>query len=140
MHLLLLLIALSLYSVLAIEFKNKEHSNYGTHNNKEHIQEHLKSLQTDEDTPSTLSDEDMVYYMFLTHDTNGDGHLDGHELRHAFTDFGDDHVDSTQFLSLDEVTDMVDHVLQEDDLNGDGLISWAEYLESQLYHGQNIPS
>ncbi|CAO3630034.1 unnamed protein product [Mucor hiemalis] len=75
----------------------------------------------------------MIYYLFLIHDVNSDGYLDGHELRQAFTDFGGDE-DATQYLSLDEVTEMVDHVLEEDDLHGDGLISWPEYLESQQYH------
>ncbi|KAI8641086.1 hypothetical protein BD408DRAFT_346815 [Parasitella parasitica] len=74
----------------------------------------------------------MIYYLFVIHDTNGDGYLDGHELRAAFTDF-DEH-DGEDPLTLQEVTDMVDHVLLEDDKNGDGLISWSEYLESQLYH------
>jgi Ca2+-binding EF-hand superfamily protein len=85
-----------------------------------HIREHLKSLaeKTDE-IPPDLSDEDMIYYLFLIHDVNGDGFLDGHELRTAFTDFGDEHEDATQYLSLDEVTEMVDHVLEEDDLDGE---------------------
>jgi hypothetical protein len=55
----------------------------------------------------------------LIHDVNGDGFLDGHELRAAFTDFGDEHEDATQYLSLQEVTEMVDHVLEEDDLDGE---------------------
>ncbi|KAI9473574.1 MAG: hypothetical protein EXX96DRAFT_488553 [Benjaminiella poitrasii] len=76
----------------------------------------------------------MIYYLFLIHDVDGDGFLDGHELRAAFTDFGED--DATQYLSLEEVTEMVDHVLAEDDLDGDGLISWSEYLESQNYHNK----
>ncbi|KAI8367802.1 hypothetical protein EDC96DRAFT_442029 [Choanephora cucurbitarum] len=80
----------------------------------------------------------MIYYLFLIHDLNGDGFLDGHELRAAFTDFGDEHEDVTHYFSLQEVTDMVDHVLEEDDLNGDGLISWSEYLESQNYHHAEV--
>ncbi|KAI9020823.1 hypothetical protein CLU79DRAFT_219563 [Phycomyces nitens] len=78
----------------------------------------------------------MVYYLFVVHDKNADGHLDGHELRAAFTDFEEGDEDPTKFISLEEVTEMVDHVLEEDDINGDGLISWDEYLQSQLYHGQ----
>ncbi|GAA5812375.1 hypothetical protein MFLAVUS_005827 [Mucor flavus] len=133
---LLLLLCIFFAVVHAIEFKNREHSNYGDHkDNKEHIKEHLNSLSgKSTEIPPDLSDEDMIYYLFLIHDVNGDGFLDGHELRTAFTDFGDEHEDATQFLSLDEVTEMVDHVLEEDDLDGDGLISWSEYLESQQYH------
>ncbi|KAI9355577.1 hypothetical protein BD770DRAFT_323799 [Pilaira anomala] len=81
----------------------------------------------------------MIYYLFVIHDINGDGYLDGHELRAAFTDFDhdDEHghtEEKEELIPLDEVNEMVDHVLEEDDKNGDGLISWSEYLESQLYH------
>ncbi|KAI8372773.1 uncharacterized protein BYT42DRAFT_536228 [Radiomyces spectabilis] len=115
------------------------HSNYGIDKtNKEHIKEHLKALSGDNlDELPPLSDKDMIYYLFVIHDTNGDNHLDGHELRAAFTDFDDvSEIDPTEFISLEEVTEMVDHVLEEDDLDGDGRISWEEYIQSQLYHGQ----
>ncbi|KAI8371822.1 hypothetical protein BD560DRAFT_369540 [Blakeslea trispora] len=139
---LFFILALSFCALLAqaIEFKNKDHSNYGDNKeNKEHIREHLRKLSADSgEEPKDLSDEDMIYYLFLIHDLNGDGFLDGHELRAAFTDFGDEHEDATKYLSLEEVTEMVDHVIEEDDLNGDGLISWSEYLESQSYHHAEI--
>ncbi|KAI8376991.1 hypothetical protein BD560DRAFT_391353 [Blakeslea trispora] len=118
-------------------FESGHSSNYGDEHNKEHIQEHLKALgKGGEDID--LTEEDTLYYLFLIHDLNGDGFLDGHELRVAMSDF--DHQDNkgTEFdLSLEEVTRMIDHVLGEDDKNGDGLISWSEYLESQLYHDDN---
>ncbi|KAI8973395.1 hypothetical protein BDF20DRAFT_882138 [Mycotypha africana] len=92
-----------------------------------------------------LSEDDIVYYMFVLHDTNGDGYLDGNELREAFIDYGKDHqhdegerkqknIDKDVAFTLEDVTAMVDHILEEDDKNGDGLISWSEYLESRLYH------
>lgn len=85
-----------------------------------HIREHLKSLsENSEELPPELSEEDMIYYLFLIHDVNDDGFLDGHELIAAFTDFGDEHEDVSKFLSLDEVVEMVDHVLQEDDKDGE---------------------
>ncbi|KAI7900908.1 uncharacterized protein BX663DRAFT_515683 [Cokeromyces recurvatus] len=106
------------------------HSNYGDEkNNKHHIEEHIQSMLNNSST-TPISNDDMIYYLFVIHDVNGDGYLDGHELRSAFTDF-----DSNEPIpSLEEVTEMVDHVMLEDDKNGDGLISWNEYLESQLYH------
>lgn len=82
----------------------------------------------DDASPETpeLSEKDMIYYLFVIHDTNGDGYLDGHELRAAFTDFDhddDEHANITEqqqeIISLIEVTDMVDHVLLEDDKNGE---------------------
>ncbi|KAG2235118.1 hypothetical protein INT48_006499 [Thamnidium elegans] len=117
------------------------HSNYGDEKkNKQHIQEHMKAMTKDDKSTETpeLSEKDMIYYLFVIHDINGDGYLDGHELRAAFTDFDheDGHTDEEkeELIPLDEANDMVDHVLLEDDKNGDGLISWSEYLESQLYH------
>ncbi|CAO3667001.1 unnamed protein product [Rhizopus stolonifer] len=135
---LLLLLFISSF-VSAIDFKNNDnHSNYGENKfNKAHVQKHLNALNSKDadQTLPDLSDEDIIYYLFLIHDRNGDGFLDGHELRQAFTDFGDE--DASKFLSLEEVTEMIDHVIEEDDLNGDGLISWSEYLESQTYHNQS---
>jgi Ca2+-binding EF-hand superfamily protein len=66
------------------------------------------------------SENDMIYYLFVIHDTNGDGYLDGHELRAAFTDFDHDDTQETHdLIPLDEVNAMVDHVLLEDDKNGE---------------------
>ncbi|OBZ87805.1 Multiple coagulation factor deficiency protein 2 [Choanephora cucurbitarum] len=122
------LILLLFFSYVYAEHKLDRHtSNYGDDHNKEHIQEHLKTLNKDN---LELSEEDAIYYLFVIHDLNGDGFLDGHELRVAMSDFDHEELD----LSLKEVTEMIDHVLEEDDINGDGLISWSEYLESQLYH------
>lgn len=75
-------------------------------------------MSKDQEAPE-LSEQDMIYYLFVIHDTNGDGYLDGHELRAAFTDFDDDHQTEEEELTLEEVTDMVDHVLLEDDKNGE---------------------
>ncbi|KAI9312706.1 hypothetical protein BX666DRAFT_815411 [Dichotomocladium elegans] len=119
-------------------YEQAGHSNYGEEkSNKQHIMEHIKTMAKDgADPPQDLSENELIYYLFVLHDTNADGHLDGHELRAAFTDFDEDEEDDlTGYVSLEEVTDMVDHVLEEDDINGDGLISWEEYLQSQLYHG-----
>lgn len=83
-----------------------------------HIKEHLKDLPVDEAKMENLDEKDTLFYLFSMHDYNKDGFLDGHELRAAFTDFEHDE-DVSELISLDEVTDMVDHVLEEDDLNGE---------------------
>ncbi|KAG1441770.1 hypothetical protein G6F46_012165 [Rhizopus delemar] len=114
------------------QYQKEGHSNYGDHENNEdllkHIQEHFKGIPETE--MPEMTGKDIIFYLFVVHDLNGDGYLDGHEIRCAYTDF---HFKNNS-PSLNEVTDMVDHVLEEDDLNGDGLISWNEYLESQAYH------
>lgn len=86
-----------------------------------HIMEHIKSMAKEgQDPQAKLTENELVYYLFVLHDTNNDGHLDGHELRAAFTDFDEDEEDDpTRYVALDEITDMVDHVLEEDDLNGE---------------------
>jgi Ca2+-binding EF-hand superfamily protein len=79
-------------------------------------------MAKDETEGPELSEQDMIYYLFVIHDTNGDGYLDGHELRAAFTDFDEhDHEIEKEegLIPLDEVTEMVDHVLLEDDKNGE---------------------
>ncbi|RUP51646.1 hypothetical protein BC936DRAFT_146780 [Jimgerdemannia flammicorona] len=112
-----------------------QHSNYGDmERNKQHIQEHLKQISQEDQTPPKppTTEKEELYFIFTLHDYNKDGYLDGHELRSAFTDFeGKD----TPTMSLEEVVDMVDHVLEEDDKDGDGRISWEEYMASQFYHG-----
>ncbi|KAI8098819.1 uncharacterized protein BX664DRAFT_319668 [Halteromyces radiatus] len=122
----------------AHRFDEKDHSNYGSDKtNKQHLQEHLDAMTKEGEKATQLNEDDMIYYLFVLHDKNGDGHLDGHELRAAFSDFDHDREeDPTKFVSLEDITLMVDHVLGEDDLDGDGMISWEEYMQSQLYHGK----
>ncbi|CAO3598988.1 unnamed protein product [Absidia cylindrospora] len=122
----------------ANRFDEEDHSNYGSEKtNRQHIQEHLDILAKDGEKAAKVSEEDMIFYLFVLHDQNGDGHLDGHELRAAFSDFDhDSEEDPTKHVSLEDITLMVDHVLGEDDLDGDGMISWEEYMQSQLYHGK----
>jgi Ca2+-binding EF-hand superfamily protein len=63
-----------------------------------------------------MTDDDDLYYLFSIHDVNRDGYLDGHELREAFIDdeFGD-----SEGLKLEEIVEMIDHVLLEDDMNNE---------------------
>lgn len=62
-----------------------------------------------------MNEKDELYYLFSLHDINQDGYLDGNELRDAFTEeFG-----STHSMKLDEIVEMVDHVLAEDDMNNE---------------------
>ncbi|KAH7045019.1 hypothetical protein BKA57DRAFT_396758 [Linnemannia elongata] len=73
--------------------------------------------------------------LFTLHDTNKDGHLDGIELRAAFSDYNDQHTPNSQStVTLQQMLDMIDHVIEEDDINNDGKISLEEYMISQKYH------
>ncbi|KAI8827227.1 uncharacterized protein EV422DRAFT_513105 [Fimicolochytrium jonesii] len=79
--------------------------------------------------------EDLLYFFSLS-DRNGDHHLDGHELRQTYTTAGGTaELPPKEYrLPLEEVESMIDHTLLEDDTDGDGRISWGEYLASQVYH------
>ncbi|KAJ3327676.1 hypothetical protein HDU76_011343 [Blyttiomyces sp. JEL0837] len=93
-------------------------------------------------------EKDDLYYFFSLHDYNHDGHLDGHELRVAFTEF-ETQIDDARGgrpdgegkyakdrLPMKELEELIDHALEEDDLDNDGMVSWAEYLQSQKGHRQ----
>lgn len=69
--------------------------------------------------------EDDVFYWFSLHDHNHDGHLDGHELRQAWM------ASDPTIYTLAKAEDVVDKILEQDDLDNDGRISWEEYLSSQ---------
>ncbi|KAI9141593.1 hypothetical protein BKA69DRAFT_1038339 [Paraphysoderma sedebokerense] len=124
-------------------------SNYIIDDAKKHLEEELNKTHTD------YSQDDEQYYFFLLHDYDEDEKLDvvkvqlmdalflvyhhtvGCEMRAAFTDYEYD----ADTVKLKEITDMIDHVLDEDDLDNDGKISWEEYLASQKYHeayGSNL--
>ncbi len=99
---------------------------------------------TEEMTP-----EEQNFYYFKLHDTNHDNRLDGLEVIAAF-----DHVHEEEFayesppngqnntqterLSDDELTNLVDDILKEEDLNRDGYISYEEFqhaLEKEKMRG-----
>ncbi|KAI8823546.1 uncharacterized protein EV422DRAFT_359848 [Fimicolochytrium jonesii] len=87
---------------------------------------------------SKESEQEDLFYFFSLADQNGDHYLDGHELRHTYTTGGGEqsteHPPKEHRLPLEEVESMIDHTLLEDDIDGDGKISWDEYLASQFYH------
>ncbi|CAG8706539.1 2300_t:CDS:1, partial [Acaulospora morrowiae] len=79
-----------------------------------HVKNHLKDIPH----PEEMTENDELYYLFSIHDFNRDGYLDGNELRNAFSDFeeGNSSADDPR-TKLEEITEMIDHVLLEDDMN-----------------------
>ncbi|KAI8608849.1 hypothetical protein BC830DRAFT_1153546 [Chytriomyces sp. MP71] len=69
---------------------------------------------------------DPMTLWFSLHDYNHDGYLDGHELRVAITE---EQSRDGKTTTLADVESAIDKAL-EVDLSGDGLISWAEYVDS----------
>lgn len=84
-----------------------------------------------------LSEEEQNFYYFKLHDTNNDNRLDGLEVIAAFNHEHkeDDDNDSlketpettTERPDDDELIDLVDDILEEEDLNHDGYISYDEF-------------
>ncbi|KAL2919734.1 hypothetical protein HK105_200649 [Polyrhizophydium stewartii] len=127
-----------------------EDSNYGDiGHSAQFVRERLQKLgygrekgaRTTETPHAEGSDKPLVhkqevFYFFSLHDYNGDGHLDGHELRLAFQHYDREPGSPETFdpVNMDDLETMIDHALAEDDLDNDGKISWDEYLESQSYH------
>ncbi|KAJ3017988.1 hypothetical protein HKX48_003238 [Thoreauomyces humboldtii] len=113
---------------------NGDKSNYGDfHRSAQYAREHLpETPSTDIPAFKSTAEEDL-YYFFSLHDLNGDHHLDGHELRNAFTHAGEMPPPDMR-MTVADTEGMIDHALLEDDTNYDGLVSWEEYLASQLYH------
>jgi Ca2+-binding EF-hand superfamily protein len=81
-----------------------------------------------------MTSEEQNFYYFKLHDTNNDNRLDGLEVIAAF-----DHVHEEEFsqegqnnteterLGDDELTNLVDDILKEEDLDLDGFISYEEF-------------
>lgn len=67
------------------------------------------------DKGKNLSEREELMMLFSLHDSNKDGYLDGIELRAAFSDY--EQNDSK--LPLQQMLDMVDHVIAEDDIDNE---------------------
>ncbi|KAF9985997.1 hypothetical protein BGZ65_009132 [Modicella reniformis] len=104
-----------------------DHSNYGDMGKaKEFAKEHMG------EKGKNLTEREELMMLFSLHDSNKDGYLDGIELRAAFSDYNQGEPDT--MVPLEKMLDMIDHVIEEDDIDNDGKISWEEYLISQKYH------
>ncbi|KAI9594280.1 hypothetical protein BDF19DRAFT_414667 [Syncephalis fuscata] len=71
-----------------------------------------------------INKEDDPYYFFNINDANGDGWLDGHELRAAF-------IAEDKEMKLKELDEWVARALKSEDVDGDNRISFNEYLASE---------
>ncbi|KAJ1653714.1 hypothetical protein IWQ61_006218 [Dispira simplex] len=102
---------------------NKNH--FGT--DRQYIIDYIKTEMAGQ-LPQDISYHDALLKYFAFHDTNDDNLLDGHELRLPWKkgfkrEF---HRNAT----LQEIDDRVDSVLEDDDINGDGMIDFDEYWYS----------
>lgn len=102
-----------------------------------HIKEHLKDVV---DKPKEeMSEEELEFHYFKLHDYDKNNKLDGVEIVKAITHFHADegHEETDQqrqerkVFSDDELSNIVDLVLQEDDLDKDGYIEYVEFVTAQ---------
>ncbi|KAI3379095.1 hypothetical protein SNEBB_007987 [Seison nebaliae] len=106
-------------------------NNDGTHHlrsqahNEEHIKEHLKEEHYAK--PDEMSQDDQNFYYFKLHDYDHNNKLDGIELSAAFSHV-DNHEGQEEKMTEEKVMGLVDHVLKEEDANGDGYITYDEFL------------
>lgn len=102
----------------------------------EHVKEHLKEVV---DKPKEqMTEEELEFHYFKLHDYDNNNKLDGVEIVKAITHFHADEEGEDQkqqadikVFSDDEIANIVDMVLQEDDLNGDGYIEYVEFVTAQ---------
>lgn len=98
--------------------------------NKEHIKEHLQEFTDMKD--QKLDDENLQFHYFKVHDYDNNDKLDGIELANAMSHYHDEETgEKAEDYTEEELSGMVDQILEEDDLNHDGFIDYPEFIESQ---------
>ncbi|XP_071962515.1 multiple coagulation factor deficiency protein 2 homolog [Antedon mediterranea] len=105
---------------------------------EDHIKEHLQQ-EMDIDIEEKMSDEELEFHYFKLHDFDNNTKLDGLEILNAIS-----HVlpfepkspeTKTEQQILDEkmeyFAEVIEQVLQEDDYNNDGYLTYLEYVLSR---------
>jgi len=126
------------------------HRHSNIHVNMEEEREHLRSHVEEEymDKDELMNDENLLMQYFKRHDTDGNNKLDGLELVKALSRMNeeDDHHhegegeiggDEIPAFSVSEVIPIIDSLLEQDDLDTDGYITWPEFLSRQKQHKNN---
>lgn len=89
-----------------------------------------------------MTDEELEFHYFNIHDFDNNQQLDGLEMLQAMrhTIEHDDHVDEEEpdnadyllyHTEFDYFIELVDKVLEEDDIDNDGFLSYAEYVNAK---------
>ena len=90
-----------------------------------------------------MSPEEQNFYYFKLHDLNNDNYLDGLEVigsfDHTHEEENGQNNTQTERMADADLTKLVDEILNEEDLNHDGFISYEEY-QMALAREALIPS
>ncbi|XP_078000690.1 multiple coagulation factor deficiency protein 2 homolog isoform X1 [Glandiceps talaboti] len=100
---------------------------------KEHVKEHLKGVAGEVDE-NEMSDEELEFHYFKMHDFDNNTKLDGLEMLAALSHMIDHDIEMDDKLSqeietrIGYYTEIIDKVLEEDDFNNDGYLTYLEYV------------
>ncbi|XP_052766088.1 multiple coagulation factor deficiency protein 2 homolog isoform X2 [Mya arenaria] len=127
------------------QHQQQQHGGHGGHgqpqqfgvnsHEAEHIKEHLKDVV--EKPKEEMSDEELEFHYFKLHDYDGNNKLDGVEITKAITHFHEDDGDDPKDPALNKawtdemIANIVDAVIEEDDVDGDGYIEYVEFVTAQ---------
>ncbi|XP_075718895.1 multiple coagulation factor deficiency protein 2 homolog [Rhinoderma darwinii] len=97
-----------------------------------HLEEELKHELGEIDLEKSSEDE-LEFYYFTMHDFDHNKLLDGLEIMAALQESLDDHIGNvfSREEKIKYYIEMTDEVLEEDDLDKDGFLSYVEYMHSQ---------
>ncbi|RXG59746.1 Multiple coagulation factor deficiency protein 2-like protein [Armadillidium vulgare] len=103
---------------------------------REHIKDHLEvPLDT-----SGMSEEELQFHYFKMHDADNNNRLDGQELIKSLFHWHDSSNHDAKngqappqpkIFTDDELTNMIDPIMDQDDRNRDGYIDYPEFVHAQ---------
>ncbi len=106
----------------------------------------------DDDTADKLKLDDkqaMEFHYFKLHDYDNNNKLDGHELGIAMTHFHEDNPEgeegeegnspSSYSMSDDELSKLIELIMEEDDLNDDGYVDYYEFVQASRRGNEEEP-
>ncbi|EYC36378.1 hypothetical protein Y032_0901g2952 [Ancylostoma ceylanicum] len=95
-----------------------------------HDQEHILTHLKDKIEAGNLTESQQRFHYFSLNDLNKDNKLDGNEIGKAlWHSHGDQQA---PIMTDDEIANVVDSVLKDMDLDGDGFIDYTEYATKML--------
>ncbi|KAK6053515.1 EF hand [Cooperia oncophora] len=118
------LICLTIAFVVADE-ENHHFADHAEIHNEQHIKQHLKHVAESHN----LTEEQQRFHYFSMNDLNKDNLIDGNEIikavTHSHTSLGKPVEDE------DAMIEMIDSLMENIDLNGDGFIDFPEFMHRE---------
>ncbi|KAK4304732.1 hypothetical protein Pmani_023330 [Petrolisthes manimaculis] len=114
---------------------------------RDHIKDHL---EVPIDTAG-MSEQELQFHYFKMHDADNNNKLDGQELikslfhwhdssNHDANKGGHHSPPEPKIFTDDELTNMIDPILDQDDRNRDGFIDYPEFVQAQRNAAANAAS